>query len=50
MFMSAKTTLSDIILVFYQKGKKIIEIFAIKVAFSGLCFVFRVALLTFYMF
>ena len=36
MFMSAKTVLDDIILVVNQKGNRLYDIFAMKVAFSSL--------------
>ena len=45
MFMSAKPVASNIIPVVSQKEKRLNEIFAMKVAFSGLYFLFRVFLL-----
>ena len=42
ILMSAKTISSDIIPVVNQKGNRLYDIFAMKEAFSGLTFVFRV--------
>ena len=50
MFMSAKTVSSDIIPVVNRKGNRLSNILAMKVALSSLYFVFRVFLLTFYLF
>ena len=50
MFMFAKTVSSDIIPVVNRKGNSLYNILAMKVAFSSLCFVFRVFLLIFYLF
>ena len=50
MFMSARTVSSDIIPVVNQKGNRLYDIFAMKVAFSSSCFVFRAFLLKFYLF
>ena len=50
MFMSARTVSSDIIPVVNQKGNRLYDIFAMKVAFSRSCFVFRAFLLIFYLF
>ena len=46
MFMSAKFVSSDI----NQKGNRLYDIFAMKIAFSSFYFVFRVFLLTFDLF
>ena len=48
--MSAKTVSSDIIPIVNQKGNGLYDIFAMKVAFSGLYFVFRAFLLISYLF
>ena len=45
ILMSAKTVSSDIIPIVNQKANRLYDIFAMKVAFSGLYFVFRVFLL-----
>ena len=50
MLISAKTVSSDIIPVVNRKGNRLSNIFAMKVALSSLYFVFRVFLLTFYLF
>ena len=50
MFMSAKTVSSDIIPLVNRKGNRLYDIFAMKIAFSSLYFVFRVFLLIFYLF
>ena len=50
MFMSARTVSSDIIPVVNQKGNRLYDIFAMKVAFASSCFVFRAFLLIFYLF
>ena len=50
IFMSAKTVSSDIIPVVNRKGNRLSNILAMKVALSSLYFVFRVFLLTFYLF
>ena len=50
ILMSEKTVLSDIISAVNWKGNRLYDIFAIKVAFSGLYFVFRVFLLICYLF
>ena len=49
MLMSAKTVLSNDISLFNQKGNRLYDIFAMKVAFSSLYFVFRVFLLIFHL-
>ena len=49
-FMSAKTVLSNIILIFNRKGNWLCDIFAMAIAFSSFCFVFTVFLLIFYLF
>ena len=49
VFMSAKTAWRDIIPV-NRKGNILYDIFAMKVAFSRLYFVFRVFLLLFHLF
>ena len=50
ILMSAKTVSSNIIPVVNQKGNRLHDIFAMKVAFSSLYFVFRVFLLISYLF
>ena len=47
--MSAKSVLSDIITVVNQKGDRLYDIFATKVAFSGLYVVLRIFLLISYL-
>ena len=48
--MSAKTVSSDIIPLIKQKGNRLYDIFAMKVAFSGLYFAFGLFLLILYLF
>ena len=48
--MSAKTVSIDIIPVVKRKENRLYDIFAMKVAFSDLYFVFRIFLLISYMF
>ena len=50
MLMSVKTVSSNIIPTVNQKGNRLYDIFAMKVAFSDLYFVFRVSLLKSYLF
>ena len=50
IIMSAETVSSDVIPVVNQKGSKVYNIFAMKVAFSGFYFIFRVFLLISYLF
>ena len=50
MLMSAKTVSSDIVSVVNRKRNILYDIFAIKVGFYGLYFVFRVFLLISYLF
>ena len=49
ILMSAKSVLSDIIPVVNQKGDRLYDIFATKVAFSGLYVVLRIFLLISYL-
>ena len=50
MLMSAKAVSSDIIPIVNQRGNRLYDIFAMKVAFSSFDFVFRDFLLTLYLF
>ena len=50
MLMSSKAVSSDIIPIVNQRGNRLYDIFAMKVAFSGFDFVFRDFLLTLYLF
>ena len=45
MLMPPKTVLSNVIPVVNQKGNRLYDLFAMKVAFSSLYFVFRVNIL-----
>ena len=50
MLMSSKAVSSDIIPIVNQRGNRLYDIFAMKVAFSSFDFVFRDFLLTLYLF
>ena len=50
MLMSSKAVSSDIIPIANQRGNRLYDIFAMKVAFSSFDFVFRDFLLTLYLF
>ena len=50
ILMSAETVSSDVILVLNQKRSRVYDIFAMKVAFSGFYFIFRVFVLISYLF
>ena len=50
MLMSSKAVSSDIIPIVNQRGNRLYDIFAMKVAFSSFDFVFRDFLLTLYQF
>ena len=50
MLMSSKAVSSDIIPIVNQRGNRLYDIFAMKVAFSSFDFVFRAFLLTLYLF